>query len=429
MEVPPAAAGPAGLPRLLPPAQVRGMRAHEERYGPVRLSGEALIAEVEQSGLTGRGGGAFPAGRKLRAVYERARRRGAVLVANGMESEPVSAKDLSLLARVPHLVLDGIALAAGAVGAEAAYLCVSRPEQAEVLLACAAERTDPVPVTVTIPSEHAYVSSEESALVHFLNGGPALPMFVPPRPFERGVRGKPTLVANVETLANVALIGRYGARWFRSVGVADAPGSALVTVAGAVTRPGVYEIALGAPLGEVIGLAGSPGSGGSGGSGSSGGSGVQAILAGGFFGTWLAARNAADVPASAAGLRAAGSSFGAGILLVLPTAGCGLAETARVLRYLAGQSAGQCGPCVRGLPEIADAMEQVAFASAGGRALRSLHELFGLVEGRGACHLPDGAARLAASALRVFGDDVKRHQRGQCPGAPGRAVFTVPGAS
>lgn len=428
MEASPAAAGPAGLPRVLPPARTHGLRAHQERHGPVRFSGETLIGEVERSGLTGRGGGAFPAGRKLRSVSQRAGRHGAVLVANGMESEPASAKDACLLARSPHLVLDGIAAAAGAVGAVEAYLCVSRPDQAEALRACVAERAaaGEVPVLLTLPPDR-YVASEESALVHFLNGGPAVPLFVPPRPFERGVRGRPTLVANVETLANVALIGRYGADWFRSLGTPDAPGTALVTVSGAVPRPGVYEIALGTPLRDVLALAG----GGPGAGGTSGpeGAGVQAILAGGYFGTWLAARDAMHVPASAAGLRAAGASFGAGIVLVLPPGGCGLAETARVARYLAGQSAGQCGPCLHGLPEIADALEQVAFGGASGRTMRNLHELVGLVQGRGACHLPDGAARLAASALRVFGEEVKRHQREPCPGARGRPVFLVPGVS
>ena len=427
MEVPPADAGPAGLPRVLPPAPVRGLRAHDERYGPVRLRGEELTGEVERSGLTGRGGGAFPAGRKLRSVAERAGRRGAVLVANGMESEPLSAKDASLLARSPHLVLDGIALAAGAVSAGEAHLCVGRPGQADALSAAIAERAgrDRIPVTVTVVPDR-YVASEESALVHHLNGGPALPLFVPPRPFERGVQGRPTLVANVETLANVALIARYGAGWFRSVGTPEAPGSALVTVSGAVRRPGVYEIALGTPLGDVLALAGdapaapstpaTPG-------------GVQAVLAGGYFGSWLAGRRALDVPASGPALRAAGASFGAGILLVLPPGGCGLAETARIVRYLAGQSAGQCGPCRYGLPEIAAGLEEIAFGggAASRRALRALRELFGLVEGRGACHLPDGAVRLAVSGLRVFAEDVRCHERGPCAGARGRPALRVPG--
>ena len=149
MEVSSVAAGPAGLPRMLPPVPVRGLDAHDERYGPVRLRGAALVDEVERSGLTGRGGAAFPAGRKLRSVAERSwrperpgipGRHGAVLIANGMESEPASAKDASLLARAPHLVLDGVVLAAGAVSAGQAYLCISRPGQAEALSAAVAER-------------------------------------------------------------------------------------------------------------------------------------------------------------------------------------------------------------------------------------------------------------------------------------------------
>ena len=427
MEVSSVAAGPAGLPRVLPSVPVRGLGAHDERYGPVRLRGAALVDEVERSGLTGRGGAAFPAGRKLRSVAERSGRlgrlgrpglpgrRGAVLIANGVESEPASAKDASLLARAPHLVLDGVALAAGAVSAEQAYLCVSLPGQAEALSAAVAERVgrDPVPVAVTMVPER-YVASEESALVHYLNGGPAVPLFTPPRPFERGVRGRPTLVSNVETLANVALISRYGAGWFRLLGVSSAPGSALVTITGAVRRPGVHEIALGTPLRDVLELAGSMDAA------------PQAVLAGGYFGSWLPASVALNAAASAPGLRAAGASLGAGVLLVLPAGGCGLAETARVVRYLAGQSAGQCGPCLNGLPEIAAAMEQAAFGAATGRGLRALHNLSGLVEGRGACHLPDGVARLVASALRVFADDVRRHQRGPCSGARGRPAFSVP---
>ena len=425
MAVPAADAGPAGLPRVLPPVPVRGLRAHDGRYGPVRLQGEALVSEVERSGLTGRGGGAFPAGRKLRSVAQHAGRRGSVLVANGMESEPASVKDASLLARAPHLVLDGIALAAAAVSAREAYLCVSLPDLADELSAAVAERAgrDPLPVTVTVVPDR-YVASEESALVHHLNGGAAVPLFVPPRPFERGVRGRPTLVANVETLANVALISRHGAGWFRSLGVSDAPGSALVTVGGAVRQPGVYEIALGTPLRDVLALAGAAVAG-------PAGPAVQAVLAGGYFGSWLAGGRALDVPASPPALRAAGAGFGAGILLVLPPGGCGLAETARVVRYLAGQSAGQCGPCLHGLPEIADGLDEIAFGGGHGtrRASRALRDLFALVEGRGACHLPDGVARLAASTLRVFAEDVRRHERGPCAGSRTRPVFWVPGES
>lgn len=414
------AAGGAAVPRVLPAVPVRDLRAHDEVYGPPRLRGRLLVSEAERSGLTGRGGAGFPMGSKLKTVRERAGVRGAVVIANGMESEPASAKDAALLARVPHLVLDGIALAAEATSARAAYLCVRRRAQADALAAAVAERDgyDPVPVEVVLVPER-YVASAESSLVRYVNGGPALPGFTPPRPFERGVRGRPTLVSNVETLANLALVSRRGARWFRSAGTATAPGSALVTVAGAARRPGVHEIAYGTPLRDVLALAG--------GSGELGG--IQAVLSGGYFGNWLPG-SALDVPAAPDTLRAAGGSFGAGIFLILPAGGCGLAETARVARYLAAHSAGQCGPCLNGLPAIAEALEYVAFGGGGrsahGQALRWLNELFGLVEGRGACHLPDGVSRLVAGALRVFADEVRRHERGPCPAARGRSVLAVP---
>ena len=154
------------------------------------------------------------------------------------------------------------------------------------------------------------MSSAESSLVRFLNGGPALPGFTPPRPFERGVRGRPTLVSNVETLANLALVSRHGAGWFRSAGTASAPGSALVTVSGAARHPGVYEIAFGTPVRDVLALAG--------GGGEIGG--VQAVLAGGYFGRWLPGGAALGTPAAPDALRAAGAAFGAGVFLILPAA-------------------------------------------------------------------------------------------------------------
>ena len=246
----------AQLPRLIAAGPPLGLPAHLVRYGPLPgADGQAgLIAQVERAGLTGRGGAAFPAARKMRAVAgtdRRGRRRGgAVLIANGAESEPASGKDSILLRQSPHLVLDGIALAAGAVGAATAYLCVDGavPGRVDGLLAAVAERrqaglAEAAVRVVAVPG--GFVASEESALVNFLNGGPAVPVYVPPRPFERGVGGQATLVNNVETLAHMALIARYGPEWFGAVGTVEAPGSALVTIGGAVGRPGVYEIALG----------------------------------------------------------------------------------------------------------------------------------------------------------------------------------------
>jgi NADH:ubiquinone oxidoreductase subunit F (NADH-binding) len=408
-----------------------------DRYGPLpagltssgsgaaggrgRASGaHQVIAAIERAGLTGHGGAGFPTARKMRAVAGRRGRGSAVLVANGVESEPASGKDAILLSHAPHLVLDGIAVAATAVGASEAYLCLDggQPQRARQLAAAIEDRArtgiDGVPVRlVGIPDR--YVASEESALVNFLNGGPALPVYVPPRPFERGVGGRATLVNNVETLAHVALIARYGPDWFCSIGTRAAPGSALLTISGAVRRPGVYEAALGTRLGDLIALAGGAAEP------------PQAILAGGYFGGWLPLPAAIDVPVSQPGLRSAGAALGAGVLIVLPGSACGVAETARVFRYLAGQSAGQCGPCTYGLPAIADALDHIAWQGGDERAAAWVRRLLPLVRGRGACHFPDGAVALAASALQVFGADFEHHLRhGPCQRVSRSPVLPVP---
>jgi NADH:ubiquinone oxidoreductase subunit F (NADH-binding) len=433
---------PSGLPRLIPPGGPLPLGDHVARYGPVpfrETRGRAggfgaaeLTAEVERAGLTGRGGAGFPTGRKMRTVAEAGRKggplrggAGAVVVANGAESEPASGKDRLLLARAPHLVLDGIALAAEAVGAGRGYLVLHEGQDELALqLAAAVDEREHVgqnraPVrVVTVP--RGYVASQETAVISQLNGGAPKPAFVPPRPFEKGAHGRPTLVQNVETLAHVALIARFGTDWFRDLGPADpgaaGAGSALVTVSGAVSRPGVYEIALGMPIGELVRWAGGPSEP------------PQAILAGGYFGGWLPYDRALGVPVSDPALRAAGAALGPGVLVVLPESACGLAETAWIAGFLATQSAGQCGPCLNGLPALADMLEQLAFGRPDRRALGWAQRLLTLVTRRGACHLPDGAAAFVASGLATFADELRQHSvTGPCARVRRRPVLPAPG--
>lgn len=220
----------------------------------------------------------------------------------------------------------------------------------------------------------------------------------PPYPTERGLFGKPTLIDNVETLAHLALIARYGPDWFRGCGTPESPGTTLVTLGGRVARPGVYETALGTPVADVLGLAGGPDER------------PQAILFGGYGGAWLPAPVAVHQQLTHEDLRAAGATLGVASLTVLPARACGLAETARVLRYLAGESARQCGPCMFGLPAIAEDFTAIVV---GGRAAvqagQRLQHRLPVIPGRGACAHPDGAARLAASALRCFANDLRAH--------------------
>ena len=189
----------------------------------------------------------------------------------------------------------------------------------------------------------AYLTGEETALIHALNGGPATPTLTPPRPFERGLAGRPTLVANVETLAHIALIARHGATWFRAVGTAEHPGSTLVTVTGAVTRPGVYEIAAGAPAATVIEQAGGePGA-------------LRALMVGGYHGSWIAAEAISQARLDNGSLRRWDAALGAGVVVALPRSACPVAEVTRVVDWMTAESAGQCGPCVHGLGAIAGA--------------------------------------------------------------------------
>lgn len=413
----------AGLPRLLDGVWREGsadLGEHLRRHGrlPADVRRGALIEVVERSGLTGRGGAGFPTGRKLRSVAEAGGGR-AVVVANGMEGEPASSKDRLLLTRVPHLVLDGIALAAEAVGADRAYLCVHRgePDFADWLRDCAEERIrariDRVRVEV-VEAPRRYVASEQSSLVQFVDGGPAVPTFGP-RPHEKGVGGRATLVNNVETLAHLAMVARRGDRWFRAVGAPHAPGSMLTTISGAVNRPGVYEVPMGMPIGQAVLLAGGPAER------------LKAILCGGYFGTWMAAEVAWRVPLTHADMRRSGAFLGAGILVALPESSCVLGETARVVRYLSEETAGQCGPCVFGLPALAEALSELAFTGGRGRAIQLVRRQIGFVEGRGACRHPDGAAALARSALDVFADDAFDHdQYGPCDGLRRRPVLPLP---
>jgi NADH:ubiquinone oxidoreductase subunit F (NADH-binding) len=242
----------AGGPRLLAGwVATHGradLTAHVARYGPLP-DPAGLIGVVEAAGLRGRGGAWFPTATKLRAVA--GGRRAGTVVANGVDAEPASDKDNVLLTVAPHLVLDGGVLAAAEVGARDVVVCVRRGAPlVGAVIAAIRQRADPVPVRVAeIPAR--YVASEESALAHYLTTGEARPTDRPPPVSERGVRGRPTLVDNVETLADIALIARYGADWFRAVGTPSAPGTALVTTGGAVARPGVSEVPVGAAISAV----------------------------------------------------------------------------------------------------------------------------------------------------------------------------------
>jgi NADH:ubiquinone oxidoreductase subunit F (NADH-binding) len=356
-----------------------------------------MLHEIERSGLLGRGGAAFPTGQKLRAVMAGSRRP--VVIGNGTEGEPASMKDRVLLARAPHLVLDGASVAADIVMAGEVVMVVHREVRTAVDVAIEERRQrgiDRIPVRVVTASDR-FVAGEASAVVNWVERGRAVPIDKPPRMSERGLGRRPTLVQNVETLAHLALICRSGSEWYREIGTPEEPGSMLVTLTGSVERAGVHEVVIGSAVKNILALA----------DGHS--EELQALLIGGYFGTWIPSDSAMTLPFSSQGL---GIGLGAGLIVAFPASACGLVETARLARYLATQSAGQCGPCKFGLPAIAHELEMLAE----GRPVRmnDLRRWLIEVDGRGACSHPDGAARQIRSALDIFHVEVDRHLEGSC---------------
>ncbi|HEV3290355.1 MAG TPA: NADH-ubiquinone oxidoreductase-F iron-sulfur binding region domain-containing protein [Streptosporangiaceae bacterium] len=403
--------GHPGLPRLLAGLDDSGapmtLAQHAAVHGTLPpVHPHELIEAVQASGLRGRGGADFPTARKLQAV---AGRRGvSAVVVNGSETEPASQKDRLLLSRLPHLVLDGAVLAADAVGAREVIVQIgdaARGSLDALQGAVAMRPDDPVSVQI-VTAPQGYVAGEESAVVNYLNRGVLLPTFVPPRPFERGYRGRPTLIQNPETLAQVALVARFGERWYRELGTATDPGSALVTVSGAVEVPGVYELAFGTRLDDLLEAAGGPTES------------LRALLVGGYFGTWVDADVAHALRLAREDLRGVGAALGSGVIIALGQSSCGLHESARVIDYLAGQSVRQCGPCTHGLRAIADSTGALASGTAQAGEHERLLRWAAEVRGRGACHHPDGAARFVVSALNVFAPEIESHRRGRCTAAP-----------
>ena len=375
-----------------------------------------LLDMVETAGLTGRGGAAFPTHLKMRGVLGGPAPR--IVVANGAEGEPASNKDKALLAVNPHLVLDGLQLAATIVGADRAFLYVhDAPDVVHAALCALAERrangTDEYDVElVTAPP--AFVSGEESSVVSRISGGAAVPRSKPPRVFESGAFGRPTLVQNVETLAQIGYLARVGPQEFRRVGPASQPGTMLFTVTGAVRAPGVVEAPVGVALTSLIeaagGLVADP----------------QAVLLGGYHGAWTRWSVARELTLSNDALRAHNLSVGAGVVVVLPADTCGPAEVARVLGYLADESAGQCGPCVFGMPALATSYQEVVSGRRPDRHRHRLAELPMMLERRGGCHHPDGSLRFLRSAQDVFAGHLGTHRRGHCPLPPHAPVLPVP---
>ena len=360
--------------------RIEDLAAHRARRGEPVLTGSAFADALSGSELTGRGGAHVPAAWKLTAARDAG--PGGTVVINGAEGEPGSAKDMALLQTRPHLVLEGALAVADAMRAREVVIWLhesaagSRASMAEAVR----ERREELMVKVRmLLAPEGYVGGEASAVISAVRGGPALPQFSRDRVRPWG-EGSAVLVHNAETQARLGLL---------ALG-ANPVATSLVTVAESAApldfaRRTVVETDATMTFADVLAAAGAPE--------------PQAALLGGMGGTWVRWSDLAGMSVDPWELRAAGLSLGAGILHLLPKGRDGLTESVAILDWLAEQSARQCGPCIFGLPALADAVRRTARGRDGGEAQR----ISDLISGRGACRHPDGAVRMAMSAQEVFG--------------------------
>ncbi|MBB5079463.1 NADH-ubiquinone oxidoreductase-F iron-sulfur binding region domain-containing protein [Nonomuraea endophytica] len=346
-------------------------------------SPEAVLTAIRAAGLRGRGGAGFPVAAKIEAV--RAASGPRVLVANGEEGEPASVKDRYLMRTRPHLVIEGMLLARRLVGADRAILYVSDAPSARSVRQALNERGSPC--AEVFDAEPGFVSGEETALVRAIDGGPAKPTAKPPRPFEQGVAGRPTLVLNVESLARMALLTRFRR------------GGLLVTLSGSGRAPVLTEIRHGVRPADLAARHGFDAG--------------RGFLAGGFSGGLLPP-SAGDTPLTHEAMRAIGSTLGCGALVAIGRDDCPVAAAADVLAFFDRANAGQCGSCFRGTGAMAGAVEALRAGTAVAEQVDRLAQWARQLRGRGACGTLDAACLTADSLLLHFPDEIRNHLAEPC---------------
>jgi NADH-quinone oxidoreductase subunit F len=428
---------------VLPPTPVDSLDEYRALGGgrglerAKELGPDGVIAELASAGLRGRGGAGFPTATKMRSVRD-AGGRHRYAVANGAEGEPGTFKDRAILRANPYQVVEGLAIAARAVEAVEVFIALKASferERARVLDAVTAMEQAGLLGDLSVgivggPEEYLY--GEEKALLEVIEGNDPLPRWLPPylhglfatapqlgwtgHDPEAGHAGahesNPTLVNNVETLANVPHILVHGADWFRAKGTRESPGTVVCTVVGDVDRPGVTEVELGTPLREVLDGHGAfrPGRT------------VKAVLPG--VTNAVLTESQLDTPCSYEGFASAGSGLGAAGFIVYDDTTCMVDVAALLARFLWVESCGQCPPCKLGTGEITRALDDIAGGRGDDNSLELVNHWLDVVADGNRCFLPVEAQQMVGSILRVFPADVDVHLVGSCPSS--RVDLEVP---
>jgi NADH:ubiquinone oxidoreductase subunit F (NADH-binding) len=400
------------------------------------LGSSRTIGEITASGLRGRGGGGFVTGRKWTGVVAQGGTH-RYAVCNAAEGEPATFKDRALLRANPYQLVEGLAVAALTIGAREAFVGIKARFEREIDALSravdemeAAGLTGDVPITI-VPGPDEYLFGEEKALLEVIEGHAPLPRLFPP--FEHGLfatapqsgwesheaepghagahLSNPTLVNNVETLCNVPHILMRGSEWFRGYGTPESPGNVVVTVVGDVARPGVAEVELGTPLGEVIETVGG---------GPRPGHRVKAVFSG--IANAVITADLLDAPMSYEGLAAVGSGMGAAGFAVYDETACMVEVARQYSRFLYVESCGQCQACKLGTGEITDRLDAIEACAGTDRDIAVIGGRLPRVTDGNRCYLPVQEQLVVSSILRAFSDEFAAHLEGNCPAPRGDLV-------
>lgn len=390
--------------------------AHNDIFGPLpRMSADDIIAACKQIDLRGQGGAGFPFARKLQSVIDACekKRQPPVVVVNCTEGEPGSFKDKMLMIRSPYLILSGAALIAEAIDADEIVIGVTCNELANRSMEDAINAEPGLRKMVrVVQAPEKFISGESGALIRGINGKKHIPPGRKQRAAEKGVDDLPTLLSNASTFAQLAVLALLGPARYSAVGEPEEPGTTLLSVSGSARKPAVVECPTGIPLGAVLDICEAPMG--------------DGVLVGGYHGMWLPAETAYQAPVGRVGMESVGGTHGSGIVLPIGDGTCPLGEVSRIATYLAAESAGQCGPCKLGLPNLARAIASIVDGSGGVDALDVARRAAATANKRGACSHPDGTVRFVLSALEVFTEDLAAHVfHGSC-GRPVQGMLPLP---
>jgi NADH:ubiquinone oxidoreductase subunit F (NADH-binding) len=384
----------------------------------VKAPPEDVIKEISNAGLRGRGGAGFPTGKKWSFARECAEQPH-YLVMNGGEDEPGSKKDRVLMETLPHLVIEGVILAAYATGASKAYLYINanyEPAIKSITDALAEAKgvgywgenilgSDfSLDIEIT-PAPHNYVAGEDTAALEVIEGKKPWPRQKPPFPVTVGLFGKPTAVNNVETLANVPPIVLHGAEWYRAFGTAESSGTMIFSLNEDVNRPGIYELPFGTPLRYLIEECGG---------GMKGGKKIKAIMPAAPSSAFLAP-DKIDTPLDHSSMREAGSALGCGVVHLVAEGSCIVEEVLKISEFFTAESCGQCPACRMETNTLTSLLKKVQQGQGGQPILEQFGKILAFNKSKGFCNLIAMPGPPIESALKLFPDDFQAHlATGKC---------------